>query len=112
MFMIFGDGNFIKYKDTYVVQASFNGPGTAVSLGMFTFLFRDYGEGQWKEQVIKHEYGHSIQSKILGPSFLLIIGLPSITWNIFFRKFRRKRKISYYSFYTEKWADKLGNVIR
>ena len=43
-----------------------------------------------------HELGHSIQSRILGPLYLLVIGLPS----------------SYYSFYTERWADHLGNVER
>ena len=54
-----------------------------------------------------HEYGHSIQSKILGPLYLLVIGLPSIIWAGLFEKYRNKHKISYYSFFTEKWANKL-----
>ena len=78
MYAIFrgGDPDAFMYKDSYVVQAGYNGPGGAVSLGMFIFLFRDYGDR--KERILKHEYGHSIQSKILGPLFLLVIGLPSI----------------------------------
>jgi hypothetical protein len=40
----------------------------------------------------------------------LVIGLPSIIWASFFGEFRRKRNISYYSFYPEKWADHLGGV--
>ena len=114
MFMMFrrGDPDAFKYKDSYVVQAGKNGPGGAVSLGMFIFFFRDYGNGEWKQKTVKHEYGHSIQSKILGPLFLLVIGLPSIIWAAAFKEFRRKRNISYYWLYTEKWADNLGKVNR
>lgn len=32
------------------------------------------------EKTIKHEYGHQLQSYILGPLYLLIIGLPSGLW--------------------------------
>jgi len=48
MFMMFrrGDPDAFKYKDSYVVQAGKNGPGGAVSLGMFIFFFRDYGNGE------------------------------------------------------------------
>lgn len=56
-----------------------------------------------------HEYGHSKQSLFLGPLYLLVIGLPSILWNI---HCRRDSSADYYSFYTEKWADRLGNVDR
>ena len=56
-----------------------------------------------------HELGHSRQSKMLGPLYLLVVGLPSLLWAAWWNK---KRGMSYYSFYTEKWADKLGNVER
>jgi hypothetical protein len=63
-----------KYKDSVILFL----PGNygAVSLGMFIFFFSDFGKNT--EKTIKHEYGHSIQSKILGPLYLLVIGLPSI----------------------------------
>ena len=59
------------------------------------------------QKTIKHELGHSIQSLYLGWIYLLIIGLPSILWAIF-----GKDGDEYYTFYTEKWADKLGGVKR
>lgn len=96
------------YKDSTIVFLK-KGRG-AVSLGKFIFFFSDYGVNTLK--TIKHEYGHSIQSKILGPLYLIIIGLPSIVWAGLFKNYRKETGTSYYSFYTEKWADKLGGVER
>lgn len=92
-----------KYKDSEVfyINSKFGG---AVSLGTYIFIFSDYRDTR---KIIMHEYGHSIQSKILGPLYLLVIGLPSIIWAGLFEKYRNKHKISYYSFFTEKWANKL-----
>lgn len=56
-----------------------------------------------------HEYGHCRQSMILGPLYLLVIGLPSLLWAAWWNEGRNR---SYYSFYTERWADKLGGVKR
>ena len=56
-----------------------------------------------------HEYGHSRQSLYLGPLYLLIVGLPSLLWAWYWNPSRGR---SYYSFFTEKWADKLGGVER
>lgn len=58
----------------------------------------------------KHEYGHSKQSLYLGPLYLIVVGLPSITWAELYKNF--KREISYYDVYPENWADKLGEVNR
>lgn len=58
---------------------------------------------------IKHEKGHTIQSLILGPLYLIVIGIPSIVWAGLIHKHTNK---SYYWFYTEAWADKLGGVTR
>jgi len=61
--------------------------------------------------LLSHEYGHSIQSKIFGPLYLIVVGLPSITWNILTRiGILDPRK--YYLRYPENWADKLGGVRR
>ena len=57
----------------------------------------------------KHELGHCKQSMILGPLYLVVIGLMSLIWAAVWRPGYGK---SYYDFYTEKWADKLGGVDR
>lgn len=77
----------------------------AVSLGAFIICFYEPDE-----ETLNHEYGHCIQSLILGPLYLIAIGLPSIIWNACFKTYRKTHNISYYSFYTEKWANKLGGV--
>lgn len=81
-------------------------PG-GISLGNYVFI------GTKKKDIIKHEYGHTIQSKLLGPLYLFIIGIPSIVWaSIYGTKLVPETKNGYYKFYTEKWADKLGQVER
>lgn len=61
---------------------------------------------------ILHEYGHSIQSRYLGWFYLLVIGLPSLIWCSCCERYRQKHGVSYDSFYTERWANKLGGVDR
>lgn len=78
-----------------------------LSLGSFIFVNQ-----MADENTKNHEYGHTIQSNFLGPLFLIVIGLPSIIWAGCFDSYRRKHNISYYQFYTEKWADALGGVKR
>jgi hypothetical protein len=60
-----------------------------------------------------HEYGHTIQSLIFGPLYVFLVGIPSIAWSflpVFVRK-RECNKISYFSAYPERWANKLGEKI-
>lgn len=60
---------------------------------------------------IQHEYGHSKQSTILGPMYLVIIGIPSIIYNIVYCLCTKIGvKWNYYSFYTEYWANKLVGI--
>lgn len=81
----------------------------SVSLGEYIFLCPDH----WRDiTVLKHENGHRIQSRMLGWLYLPLIALPSAIWAGCFRKFRQKRKISYYWFPTERWADKLAGITR
>lgn len=58
--------------------------------------------------VMKHEMGHQKQSRMLGPLYFLIIGLPSLIGNILHRFVR----FNYYKQPWEAWADKLGGVDR
>lgn len=75
-----------------------------VSLGRYIVVNTEAGYNTWA-----HERGHSIQSMILGPLYLLVIGLPSLLWAAIWRPGYGR---SYYEFYTEAWADKLGGVDR
>ena len=75
-------------------------------------MFERLNGSNYQLNYIHHEYGHTIQSRKLGPFYLLVIGLPSIIWAGCFEKYRIKHNKSYYSFYTERWADKLGKVKR
>lgn len=60
--------------------------------------------------LLEHEYGHSIQSLLLGPAYLLLVGLPSLAWNRlpYFARKRRKTGRSYYSAVFERTASELG----
>lgn len=69
--------------------------------------------GSLYEFIARHEHGHQIQSRYLGPLYLFIIGIPSICWAcIYGTKLFPSTHNGYYKFYTEKWADKLGKVKR
>ena len=75
-----------------------------ISLGNFVY-FRPPAY----EKMVRHEYGHCLQSRLLGPFYLLVIGLPSLLWALWWHP---GRHIGYYDFYTERWADRLGGVER
>lgn len=79
---------------------------TGLSLGFFLFV----PEGDFGKRFLVHEYGHTVQSLVLGPLYLFVIGLPSVVWcNLpWCIAFRRKRRISYQRFYTECWANRWG----
>lgn len=96
---------------------------SSVSIGMFVFVTKDvyfyeklkdkFTKEELHKRLLVHEYGHTIQSLILGPLYLLIIGIPSTLWG-FSPRLNRKRKekqISYFSFFTEKWANVLGEKV-
>ena len=102
LFCVLQKNKIYHYKNDILVEWDFD---YGLSLGMFIFVWSHNNQ-----QVIKHEYGHSIQSLILGPLYLLVIGLPSMIWCHCFGKYRAKNNISYYSFYPEAWANKLGEV--
>lgn len=64
---------------------------------------------------IKHEYGHTEQSKRLGWLYLIVIGIPSAIGNIYDRIAHKKwteykRKMWYYKQPWEAWANKLAGI--
>lgn len=93
-----------RYGRTFVVFWPFLG---SLSLGIFLFLER-IPQKVVEEEVLQHEGGHTLQSLLLGPLYLLVIGLPSLLWAGLFNSYRRKKGISYYAFYTERWANHLA----
>jgi len=85
---------------------------SSASVGIFIFVSSSL-EGRLRGEIIVHEYGHTVQSVILGPLYPLVIGIPSAVWCLAppFVRMREKRNISYYSFYPEKWANRLGSRV-
>nr|DAE47521.1 MAG TPA: protein of unknown function (DUF3976) [Caudoviricetes sp.] len=79
----------------------------SVTLGTFIFLCPSHWDN---EKVLRHEKGHMVQSYYLGWLYLFVIGLPSLIWCGCFEKYRQKHGISYYDFYTERWANKIAGI--
>ena len=103
----------------------------AVSLGTFIFIPLAWGEEYCRTTAV-HEYGHTVQSMVLGPFYLPAIGLPSIVWASRWgrsqsipasqavrsvgdaklpRSVKRRLKlrgVRYTSRYPENWANRLG----
>jgi hypothetical protein len=77
-----------------------------LSLGKYIFVCERYSETVWK-----HEQGHSVQSYLMGPLYLIIVGLPSVTRNIYDR-ITHKGAAWYYSGWPENDADRRGGVSR
>lgn len=79
---------------------------SSVSLGKYIIIKNPY---DLADLVIMHEQGHQKQSLYLGWLYLPIIGVCSGMHNLLYKS---DSGISYYDFWTERWADKLGNVKR
>ena len=77
---------------------------SGLSLAYFIFVNENASDF-----TVKHEEGHQVQSKMLGPLYLLVIGLPSLIWCCLKTLGFFKNK-SYYWFYTEKWANKISKI--
>lgn len=84
---------------------------SSVSLGMFVFITTNpmkdkrvenrIPDQELSRRLLVHEYGHTIQSLIFGPFYLIVIGIPSTLWG-FLPCYQRKRNngASYFSFFT------------
>lgn len=79
---------------------------SGLSLGRYIFI-----NEKALAETAKHEEGHQKQSRILGPLYLLVIGVPSFVWACL-KTVGFFKKISYYDFYTERWADRLAGIER
>ncbi len=91
------DGNII------IVSATLS---SAMSLGDYLFV-----HPMSSQKSIQHECGHSKQSDILGPLYLIVIEIPSLLHNIVhYLCSKIGIKWNYFSFYTESWANKLAGI--
>lgn len=95
-------GTKIKSNDTifdivFIVSKKMKG---GISLGKYIILSKRSNNKKTR----LHELGHTIQSKMLGPLYLIVIGLFSLIhamgWTI--------EKGDYYKYWTEAWANKLA----
>ena len=108
------------YRNAIVTEWHHEG---SVSLGLFLFIevsrrtlgknVKDIGGEKTNKYLVMHEYGHSIQSLMLGPLYLPTVGLASLIWcNLpYFDRKRGREHISYYSFWTERWANDLSEEV-
>jgi hypothetical protein len=86
----------------------------AISLGLFVFhTQKDNSYVPVGRENKDHEYGHSIQSRLLGPLYLPVVGLMSELRAFYafgYRHLKGKRWDGYYNGFPEDWADRLGKV--
>ena len=90
----------VEYRNCCLGLAGERFPARAsgISLGSFAFFHPDKARDEF---TIRHEMdGHTVDSKIFGPLYLLISGIPPILHILFMKKGGR-----YYDFYTERWAN-------
>ena len=88
-----------------------------MSLGLFLFLPEAERAGVEAGTItflLKHEYGHAVQSALLGPLYLPVVGLPSLAWSNVpaLRRWRGETGFDYYGFPIERAASFLGGVRR
>lgn len=99
-----------RFCNAFVTYVETDKPFGGISLGIFIFVNAKRSEG-WLEDTRIHEYGHTIQSIVLGPIWVLVIALPSLIWCNFkpICKYRKEHDVSYYTLYCEGWANLWGS---
>ena len=96
-----GPGKDEVYRDARILRTKKMRGG--ISLGRYIIV-----DGRLENPAIDlHEWGHTRQSRLLGPFYLPVVGIPSLLWALWWTP-RKKR--SYFSFYTERWADRMAGV--
>ncbi len=109
IFLRYRKAGHVRYRGAIMTAWPRRG---GVSLGLFTFVPDEKNEPSAKERaaLAAHEFGHTLQSLMLGPLYLFVVAAVSFVWcNLpYFRQLRRSKGIPYSRCYTEKWADMLG----
>lgn len=74
-----------------------------LSVGKYVFISERYSL-----VYMQHELGHCKQSRMLGPLYFLVIGIPSFIHSVIHNYVYEFD--NYYDFYTESWANKLMGI--
>lgn len=85
----------VKNKYSKVYRSKYMSGG--ISLGSFAFVSDNLAK---KETAVRHEQGHMWDSKVMGPLYIFIVGIPSLLNAV--NGFTK----CYYDFYCEAWANK------
>jgi hypothetical protein len=101
----------VREKHHFFIETT----STGVSLGWFIFWTSRANRFMYlKNDCRMHEYGHAMQSARLGPLYLLVVGIPSLS-RVYYRWWYRKKYHrnwgNYYNGFPEDWADSLGGII-
>ena len=94
-------GRLETYRDAWILRTEKMRGG--ISLGRYIIV----NARQSNPVIDRHEWGHTRQSRLLGPFYLPAIGIPSLLWAAWWRPGRKR---GYFSFYTERWADRLAGI--
>ncbi len=113
IFLRFRKEKQVKFFGSRIVLVESKGENWGgISFGCFIFI-NGLREKDRIESTSVHEYGHTIQSLILGPAYLFAVGIPSFIWCNAkkYRALRKEKGISYFSRYPENWANRLGERV-
>ena len=111
---------FLVYTPKYVVEVDgvkiyfVDRMAKSINFGQMSFITsRLYRVGCDISElaVVRHEVGHSKQSRRLSWLYLFVITIPALVWAARFPK-KKMRSTRFYDFFTERWADRLGDVKR
>lgn len=118
LLFIYYEGILLKAKNGNIICFSSKMKG-GISLGRYSIISKHYfvnyktERGAVNSNVARHEaIGHGTQSRMLGPLYLLVIGIPSLIWATLYGNVILPDNMTYYDFYTEKWADRLAKIKR
>ena len=91
--------------------------GGGVSFGPMTFYSERHRAALLSRNArvmpyLSHEYGHALDSRLFGPLYLFVIGIPSGVWLLARRTLKSRCPVleNYYQFYTERRANRHGGV--
>ena len=99
LFLVFLRSRHFRYREAVATKWPLAG---GVSLGPFIFVSH--------ENLCYHEYGHTLQSLMLGPLYLPVVGVPSLVWAALYKRSHRARRRAYESVFPENWAETLGSA--
>ena len=97
------------YKGSTVIKQNIDPDGACSILGTI-WLGASYDNSDPSDvDALNHEFGHSVQERLLGPAYLTTIAIPSLAYN-FYDKATGGQDIDYYSTPWERTAEFLGNA--